>query len=134
MITDTEKENALADCFYNTHQLTNAATYNNIQSRVLNSINLINVAVIDEYKLIKPCETKVIIKQLKTSKAPGIDNIQNALIKKSFCQMCHTAVIHFYACFILSRCMESCECYRNCQTQQRLTIEATKDLFHCSVL
>lgn len=103
IITNKEKCEAIANAFESSHNI----TLNN-QSPIENEVN----SFVNELKakIVEPPnetytnsdEIKMIIKRLKNSKAPGLDGIQNSLIKKLPDTAIEALAKIFNACFKLN--------------------------------
>lgn len=84
--TNTDKANAIASCFAKAH-LTTHHWISHTAEQIVNEsiINLNNSPqnnITDTYKFhTKPTEIRCIIKNMKNNKAPGLDNINNTVLK-----------------------------------------------------
>ena len=101
IITDREKANALASAFKRTPTVHNEPVVANMVSSSIICLNEIAIPN-DSIEYTRPAEVKSIIKSLKTSKSPGIDNINNMLLKNGSRNLVIILSYLFNACFNLS--------------------------------
>jgi hypothetical protein len=83
-ITNSEKAGMLAATFQKSHTISQHFHHNPTSKLVtssLESFSKLNHADLSKIKLIHPCEVKSIIRNLKNSKSPGLDSIENIVIK-----------------------------------------------------
>lgn len=80
-LSDREKAQSFADEFSKSFRITSYSTDFHIENKVLKSISYVNSSVPDKTNLTSLAEILCLIKNLKTKKSPGPDNIKNCLIK-----------------------------------------------------
>ena len=83
--SDSDKADSLADSFYKYHTLTiNTNCKNSITNTVNRTIKTFskNGPDYDSFQIVSPNEIATIIKNLKSNKAPGFDNIGNIVLKR----------------------------------------------------
>lgn len=123
IVSDVEKANVLASCFNESHQLTNFPTTSHNESLVNNSITTLHLIDSGQIKLIKPCEIVSILKNLKTAKAPGNDQIPNIILKNL------PSKIIVYLVFIFNACLKTSYFPSQWKIANVISIpKATKDL------
>lgn len=88
IMSNEDKANAIADSFEKAHRLTS-----DYQHSIDKKVNRLNKKIAadsepntDASTYTSPQELKTIIKNLKSTKAPGVDGIQNTLLKKLSCK------------------------------------------------
>jgi hypothetical protein len=83
IISPEKKVNALADTFSSAHINPLSDTYPNFTTQISNNVenfyNTTSNAGSIDYPIVE--ETKLYVRNLKTSKAPGYDKIHNSLVK-----------------------------------------------------
>lgn len=103
-VKDKDKANALADHFESVHHLTHDFGEKEFDQEILNSYNEIKKLEISSQDIchVTPREVRRAIKQTKSKKAPGFDDIQNIVLKnlpvKAIVQLTNI----FNSCFRLS--------------------------------
>lgn len=99
---DTDKANAIADTYFDNHNLTDHYSDNNTINLVNRTYNQFNntVTSINESHLTSPSEIKKIINRIKAKKAPGHDKINNLTLKN----LPRKAIIQLY--YIFNSCIK----------------------------
>lgn len=84
LFTAEDKVNELANTFAETHKIT--SDFHHSIDRKVNKFNydldLNNDLNLNESSFTSPVEIKLILESLKSSKSPGLDTIQNKILKK----------------------------------------------------
>jgi hypothetical protein len=104
LLSPAEKTNAFADHFEQCHQNPQESKQPKLTNRIENYVNEVLENLPNNLDADYPCpeETNYYIRNLKKSKAPGLDRIHNSMLK----QLPWTAVI--YVNFIICCCIKLC--------------------------